>query len=232
MAGAADRILDNRQLRREAAGHAVGLPAPGGDVDKKPVERLHFLLIRRQPPHCLLIVQNTEQVPGGPGLRWAHAQGVLHGVGDLHRPKLVGGQFHLIQLTLPVHDQLPGQSGKHHPGGALLIEVQHHESRGQGGVAAQVDLPAGSEPAQAVRLTLPDGEGGLGKIVLPGDVHHQRLRQPRVQHTDRRLVAVKNRVSKGVNDVLSHVLPSLSVKSGVFLCPIIEQFPAEKQPIS
>src|SRR3954469_14444454 len=84
---------------------------------------------------------------------------------------------------------------------------------GERGVAAELDLEAGREPAQfEIRLAgrVRDGESGLGEIVLRGDRLENLVRQPVVERHDGRRIAGEGPVREGVDLDEGQHLHSLS----------------------
>ena len=77
--------------------------------------------------------------------------------------------------------------------------VHQHEGGGKGGVAAEIDLHGGREPAKAVAFRFRDEEGGFGQIVFCGDRLERRVRQPLRQRADGGGIPTESAPGKGVD---------------------------------
>lgn len=86
----------------------------------------------------------------------------------------------------------------------LLVKVEEHIGGSQSGVAAEIDLAAGSKPAQGVFFSGSDRKCSFRKIVFSGNAEHQLVREPLLQNADGCGIAMENLVSKGINNILFH----------------------------
>ena len=101
VAGAADRVFSDVELRREAAAHAVVVPPFGRNVQQQSVERCHGLHIGLRLPHVVFCRQDADQVPSHIRRRRPRADDRRHGVrhGDfLH---LVSRKVHGQPFAVP-----------------------------------------------------------------------------------------------------------------------------------
>ena len=71
-------------------------------------------------------------------------------------------------------------------------------------MAAEVDLAAGSKPAQGVFFSGLDCKRSLRQIVFSGYAEHQLVRKPLLQNADGSGIAMENFVGKGINNILLH----------------------------
>src|SRR5262249_5574221 len=106
-------------------------------------------------------------------------------------------EFDLALFVQGGEDFTPGREADFVAGGLLLLPEDVR--RGQRGVAAQVHFAFRGEPAQVEMVGLPDEEGRLREIHLPGDGLQPAILSPGREQADRRRIAGEGAVSEGVN---------------------------------
>src|SRR5699024_696955 len=94
----------------------------------------------------------------------------------------------------------------HH--GSIHI-IHQYKSGGKCGMTAQINLTTGGKPAQFVTLSLLNGKGCFGKIILSRYRLHEFVLQPFFHYTDSSRISFKQLISKSVNYILFHNKASL-----------------------
>ena len=208
MGGAGDRILR----------HSVpGVKIPADKVAVLSLRRWHQpplghhlrhpLQIGLQPPDGLRALQQDDPVPGLPAAQHPLAQTSLHALRDGDLPGRTGREVQGIALLPAQHPQRPAAGGK----GRLvprLDQVHQHKARRQRGVAAQIHLKGRRKPANVPALRALFQKGRLRQIVFSGDALHQLRRKGPVCKADSGGIAGKQRIGKGVHQIISHASPS------------------------
>ena len=171
------------------------------------------LLIGMEVRDLIPFVQNAQEVPSHIRFHRADADGVFHGIRHGHFLQVVGGKIHLQQVALFRHGEDPAEGGK---GNFLRLRLDKPEDDipgSQRGMAAQVDLSAGSEPPQMVVLPFLHGKGRLGEVVLYGNGHHGLLREPLFHNAHGSGVSREHVIGKGIHNILDHSFILLALRS-------------------
>lgn len=151
VAGTADRVLGDVQFGAKAAGDAVGRRAGRGGVEQEAVEAAKLFHVGREGADDGFVAEDAEKIAAqvnlvrrgaervrDPGREGDGAQTVRR---EGHFEKIsVGGDGKLAAERAESDERLPGEN-----------MVQQDIRTGKRGVAAEVDLTAGREPAEARR---------------------------------------------------------------------------------
>src|SRR5690606_36745287 len=84
---------------------------------------------------------------------------------------------------------------------AFRLQLFEYEGTGKRGEATQGNFHRRREPAQVPAFPLRYQKGGLGQVVLGGNVFQHVIRQPAVEEADAGRVAVKQLGGEGVDYV-------------------------------
>jgi len=197
---AGDRILRYRIPREETAGNEIVREAWRGHDDAQGGKALQELQVRPQRAHRGFVLQDRQHVPGTVGRRGPDAKAALQLVLQLRGgPARTSGEVEHQILALARHGQGATQALEHHsvrPGFQL---VEEHPGAGQSGMAAEIDLSQGGEPADVPPFRLFHEEGRLGQVVLPSDGLQHALREPGIEADHRCGVAREGPVSEGID---------------------------------
>lgn len=180
VAGAAHRIFRDAELRRKGSGYAVDLRISPRRrcMEKKTVERFEPFKIRREIFNKGRVVKYAEQIPshaGGPG---SGADSLDHFLRHRNGLQVIGGKVHFAEIFPENNRQISAHGGEGDAPPLLLVKVEEHIGGTQGGVAAEVDLAAGSKPVQGVFFSGFDRKCSLRQIVFSGYAEHQLVREP------------------------------------------------------
>ena len=193
-------------LRSKEPGNANIFPARCGHRRSHARETCCCFKVRLHIYNDILRVKNSHQVTGNVCLPGTCTESPFHFIGDICGCIFIGGKIHQAKLSVPA--AADGEPAAEDLKGnflhILVIKIKQNKGSPQGGVTAEVYFAPGSKPAQAVYAPLSDCKGGLGKIILPGNVPHKAVRRHFVRYADRCLIAGKHLVRKTVDDILLH----------------------------
>lgn len=202
-----------------------------GDDGQDVADRAQRAEVRVQPAHLLgagIDQQGIAVIVPGPFDRFAADM-----IGECERPArrrrlrrqvqfVAGGRAPHLQHARPA-------GGESHPFQVRPV-AQQDMARRQRGVAAQVDLHRGREPAQVeigADMIGRHEEGGFGQVVLPGDGLQGRVVEPVVHRDDRGRIAGEGPLGKGV-----HLDESQSGHAGISCRSGIEKPFAPPRPVA
>ena len=173
---------------------------------------------RMHGPDLLHVVRHEHGVAGLDAVQDPDAQSLFPICADLLGLAHPARRVHHLQVAFVAHEQVAAHGGEMHLVQFRFQEMLYDVGGAHGRVAAEIDLPAGGEPAQVVVPgALVHEERGLGKVVFDGDVLHQFRVDGRVQHAHAGLVATKQFIGKSVDDVVFHdVLLTIPLRRGPF----------------
>jgi hypothetical protein len=129
---------------------------------------------------------DDEMIAGAQHRLWLAAKRRDQAGRRLDRNRRARREVHFEQFgSTPRDAQRAGLHGAKVHAVALRFEkLENDVARGECGVAAEIDLDNGREPAQRVVAAFAHEECRLGQIVLGRDRLHGRVGQPRVERAD------------------------------------------------
>ncbi len=206
MPAPADGILGDIAFRRKRARYAVEAFTLCGDVEAHAVESFDKLLIGLHGAYLSFVFEHAQDVSIHVSLkRLDTAECRSEFITDGKRLKPEGGEVHAEHIALLFDRKPSAERIKADDRAVGLDKIQDNIRRCKRRVAAQLDLAAGSEPAQAVAAAVLYAESCFREIVLDGDLLHQLVVEPLVHYAHRRRISGKYLVGERIYNILLHV---------------------------